>query len=155
LKTRFLNQKIDSIHLRGEAGMTLVEVMVALFITGLTMAGIVTGYEYCLTSSAKDALYMSANAKAQQRLEQTRAAQWIVFGSSQTDQLTDANFPDEVVVLEGFAQSTNAVTATLKTSITTISVTPPIRRVHVDCIWLFKGTEPITNSVETDRAPSQ
>jgi prepilin-type N-terminal cleavage/methylation domain-containing protein len=155
LKTRSLNQKVDSIHRKGEAGMTLIEVMVALFITGLTMAGIVTGYEYCLTSSAKDALYMSANAKAQERLEQARAAQWIVFGASPVDQLTVSNFPPEVVVLEGFAQSTNAVTATVTTTITPISFTPPIRRVHVDCFWLFQGTIPITNSVETDRAPTQ
>jgi hypothetical protein len=135
--------------------MTLVEVLVALFIVGVTLAGIVSGYEYCLTSSVKDALYMTANAKAQQRLEQTRAAQWIVYGSSPIDQLAVTNFPDEVVVLDGYAQGTNQVNATLKTYITTISTVPPVRRVHVDCIWLFRGTEPVTNSIETERAPSQ
>ncbi len=43
--------------------MTLVEVVVALAITGLTIAGIVTGYIYCSTATIKDALYMAANAR--------------------------------------------------------------------------------------------
>ena len=33
--------------------MTLVEVVIALAITGLTVAGIVAGYIYCMTATVK------------------------------------------------------------------------------------------------------
>jgi hypothetical protein len=134
--------------------MTLVEVMIALAITGVTVAGIVRGYEYCLTQSVEDSLYMAANARAQERIEQTHSARWYV-SSPQIDELVASNFQDEVVVLDLYAQSSNSVTATLQTSISDISTAPPVRRIHVDCIWQFRGTEWITNSIETCRAPDQ
>ena len=60
-----------------------------------------------------------------------------------------------MVVLDRYASSTNQLTATLQTYITPISVIPPMRRVRVDCVWLFNGVDPITNSIETERAPTQ
>jgi len=30
-----------------------------------------------------------------------------------------------------------------------------LAKIHVDCIWQFRGVELITNSVETIRAPDQ
>ena len=138
-----------------ETGMTLVEVVMALFIAGLTLMGIVRGYQYCLNSSVQEALSMAANAQAQQRLEQTCAAPWVVYGSSPVDQLTASNYPDEVVVLDRYALGTNQLNATLKTYITPISTVPPLRRVRVDCIWLLNGIQTMTNSIETERAPSQ
>ena len=96
-----------------ETGMTLVEVVMALFIAGLTLMGIVRGYQYCLNSSVQEALSMAANAQAQQRLEQTCAAPWVVYGSSPVDQLTASNYPDEVVVLDRYALGTNQLNATL------------------------------------------
>jgi hypothetical protein len=41
------------------------------------------------------------------------------------------------------------------TTISQISLTPPIRDVRVDCIWQFRGAEFITNTIETIRAPDQ
>ena len=136
--------------------MTLVEVIIALAITVVTMAGIVNGYIYCTTANVKESLYMAANARAMERLEEARAAVWDSTYNG-VDQLTSTNFPDQTVTLDksGSASGSGITMATIKTDISQISTTPPLRRIRVDCIWLFKGSEPVTNSIETCRAPDQ
>jgi len=135
--------------------MTLIEVVVALAITGLTVGGIITGYIICSKSTVKDSLLIEANARAMQRLEETRGARWDTSSYPPVDELVATNFPDITVVLGGAATGSNIVSATIKTGITQISTNPPVRRIHVDCIWLFLGTGQITNSIETYRAPDQ
>jgi prepilin-type N-terminal cleavage/methylation domain-containing protein len=154
LKTRISNQRAGQFPLRDRAGMTLVEVVVALAITGLTVGGIVTGYIFCTSSSVKDALYMAANARAMERIEETRSARWDTSTYPAVDQLVATNFPDKVVVLDKSGSSSQVTTATLKTEISQISQTPPIRRIRVDCIWQFKGVN-IDTMIETCRAPDQ
>jgi len=161
MKTGFSKQRVVQFPPRGRAGMTLVEVVVALAITGLTVAGIVTGYIFCTTSTVKDSLYMAANARAMERMEETRSAKWSLYGSNPEDELVATNFPDKVVILDlsGSGSATNL--ATLKTYISQISpspsspLSPPVRRMRVDCIWQFRGDELITNTIETCRAPDQ
>ena len=141
--------------------MTLVEVVVALAITVLMVAGIVNGYIFCTTSTVKDSLYMAANARAMERMEETRSATWAPYRAKPVDELVATNFPDKVVILDlsGSGSATNL--ATLKTDISQISpspfspFSPPVRRIRVDCIWQFKGVELITNTIETCRAPDQ
>ncbi len=160
MKINIINQKIVQFPPRGRAGMTLVEVVVALAITGLMVAGIVEGYIFCTTSTVKDSLYMAANARAMERLEETRSAIWAPYRAQQVDELTTNNFPDTNIVLDLSASSSTPTLATLHTDISQISpsssspLSPPVRRVHVDCIWQFQGVE-ITNSIETCRAPDQ
>ena len=134
--------------------MTLVEVVVALAITGVTVGGIVNGYIYCTAASVKDSLYMAANARAMERIEETRSAQWDTSVYPAFDELVATNFPDKVVALDTSGADTETNSATLKTDITQISDVPPLKRIRVDCIWLFKG-EPVTNSIETCRSPDQ
>ena len=141
--------------------MTLFEVLIAMAITGLTVAGIVSGYIFCTTSAVKDSLYMAANARAMERMEETRSATWAPYRAKPVDELVATNFPDKVVILDlsGSGSATNL--ATLKTYISQISpspfspFSPPVRRIRVDCIWQFKGVELITNTIETCRAPDQ
>jgi hypothetical protein len=135
--------------------MTLVEVVVALAITGLMVAGIVTGYIFCTTSTVKDSLYMAGNARAMERLEETRSAIWAPFRGDPEDDLVATNFPDKVVTLDLSGSGSDTTSATLKTEITQISLSPPVRRIRVDCIWQFRGVELITNTIETIRAPDQ
>ena len=135
--------------------MTLVEVVIALAITGLMVAGIVTGYIFCTTSTVKDSLYMAANARAMERLEETRSATWAPYRTDPEDDLVATNFPDKVVTLDLSGSGSETTSATLKTEISQISLSPPARRIHVDCIWQFKGVELITNTIETIRAPDQ
>jgi hypothetical protein len=137
--------------------MTLVEVVVAMAIAGLTVAGIVRGYIFCTTSTVKDSLYMAANARAMERLEETRGAIWAPYRAQPIDDLNATNFLDETNVILDLSGASSSVTlATLHTEISQISDSPlpPVRRIHVDCIWQFQG-ETITTSVETCRAPDQ
>jgi hypothetical protein len=135
--------------------MTLVEVVVALAITGLMVAGIVTGYIFCTTSTVKDSLYMAGNARAMERLEETRSAIWAPYRGDPEDDLVATNFPDKVVTLDLSGSGSDTTSATLKTDISQISLSPPVRRIRVDCIWQFRGVELITNTIETIRAPDQ
>jgi len=135
--------------------MTLVEVVIALAISALTVAGIVSGYIYCSTAAIKAELFQAANAKALERIEETRSAQWDTSKWPMVDQLVASNFPDKIVTLDMPGTNGTGTTATIQTVIAQISVNPPIRRVRVDCVWQFKGTELITNTIETCRAPDQ
>src|SRR5450756_1446212 len=114
MKTRLPYQKSACGTPQGRAGMTLVEVMMALAITVLTIAGIVNGYIYCNTATAKEALYMAANGQALERMEEARAAKWDTAVYPPVDQLVTNNFPDEVVALDKNGTGTDVTTATIK-----------------------------------------
>ena len=135
--------------------MTLVEVIVALAITALTVEGIVAGYIYCTTSALKAELAQAANARAMERIEEARSARWDTSSWPIVDQLVATNFPDEVVSLDMPGSGTGGTSATIETTISQISLTPPIRSIQVDCIWQFRGVQLITNTIETIRAPDQ
>jgi type II secretory pathway pseudopilin PulG len=138
--------------------MTLVEVVIALAIAVLMVGGIVNGYIYCTTSAIKAELAQAANAKALQRIEEARSAQWNTSSSLAVDQLVPTNFPEESVTLDMPGTDANGTSATIQTTITPILPTPfapPMRTIHVDCIWQFRGAEWVTNSIETIRAADQ
>jgi prepilin-type N-terminal cleavage/methylation domain-containing protein len=155
MKTRYLNQKIVQFPPPGRAGMTLVEVVIALAITGLIVGGIVTGYLYCLTAAVKAELVQTANGRAMQRIEETRSARWDTSVWPTLDELVATNFPDQTVSLDMPGSGSGGTSATIQTTISQISLTPPIRRIRVDCIWQFRGVELVTNTIETIRAPDQ
>ena len=135
--------------------MTLVEVVVAMAITALTVAGIVSGYIFCMTATVKAELVQAANARAMERIEQARSAQWDTSVWPAVDQLVATNFPDKVVSLDMPGSGSGGTSATIETTISQISLTPPTRKIRVDCIWQFRGAESITNTIETIRAPDQ
>ena len=135
--------------------MTLVEVVIALAITGMTVVGIISGYIYCTTAAVKAELFQAANVKALARIEETRSAQWDTSKWPMVDQLVASNFPDKVVTLDMPGTNGAGTTAIIQTMIAQISANPPIRKIRVDCIWQFKGTEFVTNTIETCRAPDQ
>lgn len=133
--------------------MTLIEVAVAMAISGLAVGGIIYGYSYSVTAAEKAALNLAASAKAMERLEQTRVAQWNTFLWPPVDQLVTSNFPNQIVTLDLSGAGVGVTMATNITEIFQIPASPPLKRIHVDCIWRFKGGKPITNSVETCRSP--
>ncbi|MGA2242276.1 MAG: hypothetical protein ABSH11_09590 [Verrucomicrobiota bacterium] len=155
MKTRFLNQKVVQFPPRGRAGMMLVEVVIALAITGLTVGGIVAGYIYCTTAAVKAELVQAASARAMERIEETLSAKWDTSVWPTVDQLVATNFPDKVVSLDMPGSGSEGTSATIQTTISQISLTPPIKKIRVDCIWQFRGAEVITNTIETIRAPDQ
>jgi prepilin-type N-terminal cleavage/methylation domain-containing protein len=150
-----LNQKVVQFPPQGRAGMTLVEVVIALAITGLTVGGICAGYIYCTTSAVKAELVQAASARAMERIEEARSAQWDTSSYPPTNQLVAANFPDEIVSLDLSGTNAGGTSATIQTHISQLSTNPSFAKIHVDCIWQFRGTGWITNSVETIRAPDQ
>ena len=135
--------------------MTLAEVVVALAISGLAVGAIFNGYNYSVTSAEKSALSLAAQSKAMERLEQTRCAQWDTTAWPALDKLVGTNFPNQVVTLDLSKTGVGVTSATNITQISQISTAPPLRRIHVDCIWRYRGGQLITNSVETCRAPDQ
>jgi len=140
---------------RSQAGMTLVEVLMALAILGLAVGGIVTGYSYCTASAEKAALSLAANARAMERLEETRSAKWDTASWPPVDQVVATNFPSKVVTLDLSGSGVGITSATIQTEISQISVAPPLKRIRVDCIWMFKAGQVVTNTIETCRAPDQ
>ena len=135
--------------------MTMVEVIVALAVAGIALAGIISGYIYCMTSAMKAELTQAAHAKALERIEQTRSAVWAPNRGIPQDDLVASNFPKLVATLDLPGAGTNGTQATIRTAIASISSSPAMRLVHVDCIWIFRGNEWVTNSIETIRAPDQ
>lgn len=140
---------------RGVTGMTLVEVVVALGISGLTVGAIVAGYLFCVTSAEKSALSLTANAMALERMEQTRSAAWNTVTWPVSDQLVSSNFPNKVSILDLSGTGPGLTYATNITTISQVSSNPPLKRVRVDCVWPFGGNRLYTNSVEMCRAPDQ
>src|SRR5580692_10047217 len=92
---------------RTEAGLTLVEVMVAFLVSGLALAGMVSGYVFANTSAEKFGLSLAANAQASQWMEQMRSATWDISSYPVIDQLTSSNFSSETVTLESASNGTN------------------------------------------------
>jgi len=135
--------------------MTLIEVVIALAITGLMVVGTVEGYIYCTTAAVKAELVQAASARAMERIEETRSVKWDTSVWPIVDLLVATNFPDKVVSLDMPGSGSGGTSATIKTTISKISLTPPIRGIRVDCIWQFRGAELITNTLETIRAPDQ
>lgn len=133
--------------------MTLVEVVIALGIAGLTAVCLISAYVFCVVRAEQSALSYAANARALQRLEETRAAKWDMAGYSVIDEMT--NFANQVVTLDLAGAGAGISYATNITRISTISTNPPLRMVQVDCVWRFGGGRLLTNSVATFRAIDQ
>jgi prepilin-type N-terminal cleavage/methylation domain-containing protein len=146
-------QQIGRQLARAHAGMTLIEVVVAILISGLAVAGIVSGYVFSVRSAEKSALSLAANARAMERLEATRGAQWNTSSWPAVDQLVSTNFPAQVVLLDLSGSGMGSTYGTNVIQISQISTNPPLRRIRVDCTWRYNGTQLLTNSIETCRAP--
>jgi prepilin-type N-terminal cleavage/methylation domain-containing protein len=153
---RYMTQvKSKRARARPWSGMTLIEVLIALAIAGLGVGAIVSGYIFTVTSSERNALSLAANAKAMERIEEVRAAQWDTTVYPPYDQLSSTNFPDELVILDLSGTSSAVTYATNHVTISDISGPTPLRRIRVDCTWKFYNGSLMTNTIETCRAPDQ
>ena len=97
MKTMCSNQRVVRCVPGERAGMTLVEVIVALAITGLTVAGIVAGYIYCTTAAVKGGLVQAASARALERIEEVHSARWDTSVFPVVDQLVGALAPLKLI----------------------------------------------------------
>ena len=138
---------------RTQMGMTLIEVLIALAIAGLGIGAVISGYFFTVTTAERSALSLAANAKALERVEQVRAAQWDTSLFPPLDELTSTNFPDELVILDSSGTSDALTYGTNHVVISDISASPPLRRIRVDCTWKLYNGKVMTNTIETCRAP--
>jgi type II secretory pathway pseudopilin PulG len=134
---------------------TLTEVVFSLAIIGLTAGGIINGYVQAARLTDWQAHSLAAQSLANQRVEQCRAAKWDTRSFPPVDQLIASNFPTISKQMDLPTVSTNASFATIYTTITTVSVSPPLRMMQADCVWRFPGRGWFTNTVVTYRAPDQ
>jgi type II secretory pathway pseudopilin PulG len=136
---------------RSQGAFTLVEVLIALGISALSLGAIINGYILSAQTAEWSAYSLAAQSLALQRLEQARAAKWDLDGSPSIDQLVTGNFPLRSEILDIPRSGTNIVYATNITTISTLSIIPPLKLIRVDCIWRFISRGPFTNTAMTYR----
>lgn len=137
------------------SAFTLAEVLIALAILSITVAGIVAGYVYSAQRAEWSAFSLAAQSLAMQRVEQVRACKWDPLGWPPVDELVNSNFPPVVDVMDVPIAGTNILYATTYTQIGTVSTSPPLRVIRVDTVWPFQQRGVFTNTIVTYRAPDQ
>ena len=135
------------------AGFTLEEVVTAMALSSLCFAGTVKGYGLAADRAEWSACSLAAQSLAFQRVEQVKAAKWDTMMYPQMDELVSTNFPTTTDSLDMPLTGTNAVTATVYTTISTLA--SDLRAVQVDCVWSNRGRAVYTNTVVCYRSPSQ
>jgi prepilin-type N-terminal cleavage/methylation domain-containing protein len=134
---------------------SLVEVVLSIAIGGILISGMIAGYMQAAVRAEWSAYSLAAQSLAIMRLEQTRAAKWDRLASPPVDQLSSNHLAQTVEVLDIPVTGTNIAYATNFTTVTTISTSPPLKMVRVDCAWSFGSRGVFTNTVFTYRAPDQ
>jgi len=135
-------------------GISLMEILVAMAITGIGVFAAVTGFVNASKQAESSAYVLAAQCQALERLEQVRAAKWDPNADPPVDQMVATNFPVLIKVLD-IPRKDLKIFATNITTITTISASPPLRMMRVDCIWPWLNKKVYTNSVMTYRGPDQ
>ncbi len=138
-----------------QAGVTLVETVIAMLIVTVTIAATVNGYILSSNRAEWSAQSLAAHSLAMQRLEQARAATWDMTREVPVDLVTEANFPTTNSVLDLPVSGSNVVTATIYTTIKSVSANPPLKLVRVDCVWPYRERGFFTNTIATYRSPEQ
>jgi prepilin-type N-terminal cleavage/methylation domain-containing protein len=144
-----------TVGLGANSAFTLLEVLIALAVLGVSLGGILTLYIRSAQRADWSGYSVSAQMMALSGLEQCRAAKYDPNGSPPTDALVSTNFPSRVDILDpGTVNGTNSY-GTNTTTILTIATNPALKLVRVDCTWTYPGRGVFTNSVFTYRAPNQ
>ncbi len=139
-----------------QQAFTLVEVVMAAALGALTISAGLYGYVLSAKRAEWAGYSLAANSLAMQRLEQVRSAKWDPWSSTGVvDQVIATSFPMETNALDIPMLGTNIVWATNFTTITTVSATPPLKMIRVDCVWNFMKKRNFTNTVVSYRAPDQ
>ena len=135
--------------------MSLSETVVSIALTMITITGTINGYILSTHRAEWSAQSLGAHSMALQRLEQVRAAKWDLAAYPPVDYVAQANFPTVTNIMDLPVSGTNVVTATVYTTITTVSANPPLKMIKVDCVWPFIRHGTFTNTVISYRAPDQ
>jgi len=150
--------RVTFIRQRGTRGFTLIEVLVALIIIGLTFGVVINTYVRATDRAEWSAYSLAAQSVAQQGIEQVRAAKWDPQNFPAVDELGVTNF-SQIEQLD-IAASGTPVLATNYISVTTVSTSPQLRQLRADCVWMLISRQkaiagPFTNTAVTLRGPDQ
>jgi type II secretory pathway pseudopilin PulG len=149
------------------AAMTLVEVVIAMAILAMTMAGLIYGYVQVDRLADWNSMSLAAQSVASEGSEQARAAQWnseaTTNGPGTEDELPPTTNSLGVATNMIFGIATNYIPQTggvlLLTNYLSVSVVtnnPPLREIKSFCIWTFPRTgTTYTNTVILQRAPDE
>lgn len=135
-------------------GLSLVEIVISLALTAVSVAAIIDGYVLCSRQAETSALTFAAQAQALERLEQTRAAKWDPGAADPVDEVVQTNFIPTEVVLDVPNRNIRRM-ATNFTIIRQISVNPPLKGIRIETVWAWSNGKLYTNSVTTYRGPDQ
>ena len=148
--------KVNVSKLGKRAGFTMVEMIIAMAIAGITVAGVASGFVQVFMQGQSSAYSLAAHSQALRGLEQARAAKWDPSAFPVKDELgSNTNWPPQVDILDLPMSGNNITYATNRVFITTISTKPPLRQIKVQCTWSFMNRRVFTNSIVTYRAPDQ
>jgi len=134
----------------------MVEMITAMAIAGITVAGVVSGFMQIFVTGQSSAYSLAAHSQAMRGLEQARSAKWDPMASPPKDDLgANTNWPPDPQILDLPMQGNNITYATNRVFIRTISTQPPLRQIKVETTWSFMNRRVFTNSIVTYRAPDQ
>ena len=144
------------------AAFTLAELVIAVAILALSIAGLICGYIQVNYRSEISAMSLGAQALAVRSVEQARAAKWDVHtqtggtGLGTGDEMPPTNFTtiySNALVVPATGQS---ISVTNYVAISTFSTNPPVRIIRSDCVWRapFSGKW-FSNTVITYRSSDQ
>jgi len=130
-------------------GVTLTEVLVAFWIFGLMVSGLIYGYTQINRIAEWSSMSLAAQSIASEGVEQNFCKTFPSTSSGSTGQLQPTNYyasdPTNYVLdvpANGVQyQVTNIVT------ITQVQTNPPLMQIRVDCVWEFFAGETGTNRV--------
>jgi type II secretory pathway pseudopilin PulG len=136
------------------AGLTLIEVVVALGISVVLVTGIFKGYLLASRRAIYTSYSVAAQALAMKQMEQIADADWSP-NSGITNIFDPVLAATQTNALGMPGSSTNLIYATNYASVTQVSSSPPTAMIRVDCVWSFMDMGTFTNTVAIIRGPDQ
>lgn len=140
---------------RSISGASLVEVLMSISISSISIGGIFQGYLMASKRVEWQACSQAANSQVLQRVEQVRSARWEPQAYPAIDEVSEGNFPSKVVALDIPCRAGAEVYGTNTLTITTLSSTPPLRMITAQCVWNSGDRGCFTNSMVIYRGPDQ
>ena len=151
---------------KASKAFTLVEVVMAIFIFAMVIAGVIYGYAQANRMAEWSSMSFAAQSYSSQGAEQARAADWrpqdwpVTNGPGTMDELPATNYITVDVMdvpSKGQPGSTNSLFwVTNFISVANVSANPAVRQIRSDCVWRFPITGKLyTNTVILLRAPDQ
>src|SRR5215510_7119275 len=108
-------------------GIALSEVVLSIAVSALSVAAVISSSVLSARSADWISHSTAADAAANARMEQTRAAKWDTAATPVIDEVTSANFPPEVVPLYVPVVGNAMLYGTNRVTISAISSSPPLK----------------------------